>query len=253
MKYFWIYTVLVLFTLSSCKKTPSKSSDISKQLKVEQIDFEYFTSKSKLNFQTPQQSAKVTLNIRMKKDSIIWMSVRKLSFEGVRVLITKDSVFIINRLERSYFACDIAALGKKINFDVNLSMIQAMILGNVLPIKSEYAAPIKKKERFMVVQDANEFLINNYISRTNNKLTEIQAVKKGTEDKLHITYDDFKVLGKYLFPYKAKSSIDFTFKEEKQHNDFEIEHNKVSFSSEKISFPFNRPSKYRQKPCEKTN
>jgi hypothetical protein len=252
MTRFWIFLLLVLFTLASCTKKPSKSSDISKQLTVEQIDFDYFSAKSKLDFKTPQQSAKVTLNIRMKKDSIVWMSVRKLSFEGLRVLITKDSAFIINRLEKTYFACDINALSEKINFEVNLGMIQAMILGNILPIESEYAAPVKKKEQFMVAQDAELFLIKNYISRITNKLSEVKAVKKGTDEKLHITYDNFKTVGQYLFPHKAKSSIDFIFKEKEEHNEFEIEHSKVLISNEKLSFPFSRPSKYTQKSCDKT-
>lgn len=251
MNYFYLSIFLLLFTLSGCKKTPAKSSDISKQLKVEQIDFDYFTSKAKLNFQTPQQAAKVSLNIRMKKDSIIWMSVRKLGFEGLRVLITKDSAFIANRLDRTYFACDMASLSKKVNFEMNLNIIQAMILGNILPIEAQYAAPQKKKDRFMVSQEANLFMITNYISRINNKLVEVEATKKGTQDKLHISYDDFKTVGKYLFAFKAKSSIDFIFKEEQQHNDFEIEHSKVLFSNEKLTFPFSISSKYTKKSCDK--
>ena len=38
--------------------------------------------------------------VRMQTDSALWVTVRKFGFEGARALVTRDSVTLVNRLER---------------------------------------------------------------------------------------------------------------------------------------------------------
>ena len=64
------------------------------------LNFTTFYGKAKADFSSERASGNVTVYIRMQKDSVIWISITgPLNIEGARVLITPDSVKIINKLE----------------------------------------------------------------------------------------------------------------------------------------------------------
>ncbi|MCK9163521.1 MAG: DUF4292 domain-containing protein [Bacteroidales bacterium] len=67
--------------------------------------------------------------LRMVKDSAIWLSVGKFGFEGIRILMTKDSVWVLNKLEREYFAGDYDFFRRVIGLRVSYDMAQGLLLG----------------------------------------------------------------------------------------------------------------------------
>ncbi len=85
-------------------------------------------------------------NIRILKDSIIWISVRSLNIEGARLLITQDSVRFINRIDNNYFTGEVSSLKTLFNIDINYNTLQALLTnsffyypdnnGNVEPSKT---------------------------------------------------------------------------------------------------------------------
>lgn len=67
--------------------------------------------------------------IRIIKDSAIWISLGKFGFEGVRALLTKDSVKMINKLERQFFAGNYKFVHDMLGFTLNYDMVQSLLLG----------------------------------------------------------------------------------------------------------------------------
>lgn len=96
---------------------------------LQQPDYEFIEGKAKVNFSSTYGSGRGTLYLRTIKDSIIWMAVKKLSVEAGRVLITQDSVFMINRLEKSYQKHALASIHEKYGLPGNFAYIQSLILG----------------------------------------------------------------------------------------------------------------------------
>ena len=45
-------------------------------------------------------NVKFSMTVRMREDSAFWFSLRKFGFEGARGLVTADSVYVLNRLQR---------------------------------------------------------------------------------------------------------------------------------------------------------
>lgn len=72
----------------------------------------------------------VTANINMQQGEIISVSVKKLGFEVARLTVSKDSILLLNRLERSYVLYDMEGFGKFIGFPVDLKLLQNMLMGN---------------------------------------------------------------------------------------------------------------------------
>src|SRR5678815_2230499 len=74
------------------------------QLLANKIEFETFSAKINTDYEgSDGKKYDVNVFIRMKKDSLIWISVNgALGIEGMRVLIDKDSVRILNKLDKEY-------------------------------------------------------------------------------------------------------------------------------------------------------
>lgn len=132
--------IIVSFSLLSCKttKTVIKPVNLKKEtpeflfdrLIHQQFQADWLSAKGKLRYEDPYQSASATVNIKMKKDSLIWMNIKKLGIEAARVKITTDSIYIINRIHNEYSIHGLDYLEKRYNLPATLSMIQTLLLGN---------------------------------------------------------------------------------------------------------------------------
>ena len=94
-----ILLLVVVLALGSCSKRGAiftRTVDRN-ELNVQQLDFDYLSIKSKVELLQPNKTTKVTALIRMKQDSLIWFNLSgALGVQGMRGMITQDSVVIIN-------------------------------------------------------------------------------------------------------------------------------------------------------------
>lgn len=96
----------------------------------------------------------------MRRDSIIWMNVKKLGIEAVRVQITKDSVYLIDRINNQYAIKSIDFLTEKFNLPANFSTLQALLLGNPIFFTKELVA--SQDELNYQLKGKNDHLENEY-------------------------------------------------------------------------------------------
>ncbi len=79
--------------------------------------------------------------IRMRKDSIVWISMTAImGVEVLRVKVDTDSVWIINRLEKSYIAEPLDSLSAQLDMPLSLPLVQALLLDNnegVPPVENQ--------------------------------------------------------------------------------------------------------------------
>ena len=68
--------------------------------------------------------------IRIRHDSVMWASVSTLGMEVVRLKMTSDSVWIINRFENSYLSEPIDLATYALNMPISFALVQAMLLDN---------------------------------------------------------------------------------------------------------------------------
>lgn len=70
-------------------------------------------------------------HVRMKKDSAIFISVAPLlGIEIARVLLTPDSVKIVNRIDNTFFVGDYQFIHDFLNTYLDFHMLQALLVGN---------------------------------------------------------------------------------------------------------------------------
>lgn len=113
------YLPLLVLLIVSCKArkfntpvvvTPVKTDTINQTKALTAADlltstlkpWTYFSSKADIEYTSGDKNINAGSNIRMYKDSLIWISVNMFGIEGARILINKDSMVMLDKLNRQY-------------------------------------------------------------------------------------------------------------------------------------------------------
>lgn len=263
MNKYFLWFFMIVFLLASChKKKVIKSMSepeykvevkrkIRKLIKAKQADFNYLNCKSKIEFHDGVENFNANANIRVKKDSLIWISITAtLGIEAARCLLTKDSIYFINKLQKEYYCYSYQGLKKRFNFDINYNIIESVLYGNipfqVLEFDSSYDCV---DTNFTITkQNREEIIIDNYIKNSTLELHRIELMQKETSDKLSIIYDDFQKLDSTnFFAFLNKISISYQNRNGFQNFYIGLEHQKVETGNRDLKFPFNVKQKFERK------
>lgn len=133
------------------KKRSSKF--LVKQLATKELDVEWLSARARINFKDAAQTRNFTANIRMRKDSVIWMNVKKLNVEAFRILITTDSIYVIDRLEKEYYIKDLKLVEEKFNFPGQFQALQTAILGNSYFFDNQKLAATISNQQYQLTGD----------------------------------------------------------------------------------------------------
>ena len=107
--------------------------DLLDSVALTQNDFVWFTGKAKVKYNDGDRSQNFTANIRMKKDSIIWISITSLmGIEAARITIDQDSIRILDRLKKRYVVEPSSKSDQYLPFDLDLGLVQNLLAGNFL-------------------------------------------------------------------------------------------------------------------------
>lgn len=214
------------------------------KVKINEIDFKYLKAKSKIAIIKDGKTENVGANIRIKKDSIIWLSVTYGVFgEVARALITKDSAFIFalnqKTLKREYHKYSFSELSQEYNFDLNFNIIQSAIIGSQ-PIKKKYKLS-KDKGFFLLKQKEGRVTIDNYVGEVDRKLKKIMLEDElPTKRKMTLDFENFTTLNQYLFPYTSVLTLDVQSPDDQKFYQtlIQLKHTKVELLEVPLEFPF---------------
>lgn len=83
----------------------------------------------------------LTGQLRMRNDSIVWLSVTAtMGVEVLRAKVNNDSVWILNRMEKTYLAEPLDSLCAKVGMPLSLPLVQTLLLDNnegVPPVENQ--------------------------------------------------------------------------------------------------------------------
>ena len=115
--------LLVIVSCASRKRTVSPTKPQA---------FKWMTSK--LSIQAESDSLafdNLSGQLRMRKDSLIWISVTgAMGVEALRAKISSDSVWMVNRMEKTYLAEPLDSIASQFNIPLNFPLIQTLLLDN---------------------------------------------------------------------------------------------------------------------------
>ena len=147
-----VFSSFLLLAFFSCSPKISKKGGLAEDdnpslfLKKAILAPEWMEGKCQLQMESEDSNLSGQGIIRIRRDSAIWVSLRKLGFEVGRALILKDSFFYLNRLNNVFEAHPISFIKEKYQLPGDFLHLQALLLGN---------API---------DDSSDFIITNKVS-----------------------------------------------------------------------------------------
>jgi hypothetical protein len=215
--------------------------------KVDEIDYEYLSSKSKFKYKNENQLINATLNTRIKKNEKIWFSIRAgLGIEFFRGLITKDEFQLIDRVNKRVIISTPKIIEKEFKIKLDFEQIESILVGNLLYKISESDKILREGNIYKIIQQNQSIQTQNIVSIKTSKIEKLILFDEFTNYLLTVDYDDFKPLGKLLFPVKhSYTSISYTDNTSVPViTNIIFKYNKVSRTNKALKFPFKIPSKY---------
>ena len=126
IKIAFLSMVLLTTSCGSHKKTVTPEQPTS---------FEWLTANMAIQAEYNGQSFNdLSGQLRMRKDSIVWLNVTAtMGVEVLRAKISNDSIWILNRLEKTYLAEHVDSLDQQIGplFGLRLPFAQFVLLDNI--------------------------------------------------------------------------------------------------------------------------
>lgn len=211
------------------------------------INFTAFSGKVDVDYQDGEgKKYDVNAHLRMHTDSVIWISITAmLGIEALRVLITKDSVKLLDKQNKIYTARSVAYLQELTALPLDLRTLQDLLIGNPVFLDPTILS-YSKSENTITLQSLGDwfkslisFSIKDY-SVTNSKLDDLDPQRNRTCFLAYSDYDSKKDDKGNRFNFSSKRSINVS---EKKKLGIKLDFKQSDFN-EKLTFPFTIPKNY---------
>lgn len=197
MRFFVLAALGLLMLIPACsrKKTGTEkplrnrsSNNILNNYEEQIFTFDYLSLRVSADVKTPKESQGFKINLRMKSDSIIWMSISPLmGIEMLRAQITPDSVKYVSKVpgDRHFFLGTLSQLATVTQSDLDFSMLQSILVGNAVQLDAD-------EDRFATRIDDRDYVLFSRYNRKLKKVVGNDEKKFDPDDSLEISVTDKK-------------------------------------------------------------
>lgn len=169
MKRHHIYFILFIGFFSGCKSTittthiktnikPLNIRQIIKNQDHANLNMQTVLAKIKVKYITAKKTQNITAKMRIKKDSIIWISLTAIGGIPIaKMVITPNNVRYYEKLDKTFFDGDFSLLNHWLKTDLNFNKIQNLL----------FAQPVTKIESGTFLADISE---KSYLLRSKKRI-----------------------------------------------------------------------------------
>jgi hypothetical protein len=211
MKYFNILFVGIILLTSACKtakKTPPTApptapvnaplsiTTVLEKMKTNYIDFERLNGDVSVDYKGKPMNISVSSAVRWRRDSVIWMNVKKMGFAVARVQVTSDSVFVINYIQDNYVAKNISYVEKNFGVPLDFAILQDILLGNPVFLTDKTKLILEKpNEGDVILRGADTRWKATYrLDATSFLIKEMIFEEPAAKRTLKISYKNYAIL-----------------------------------------------------------
>ena len=267
----FITAALLMFFFSSCKSTKNIQAAISKkdsaavvitetssedslniirnavsELHKKHTDFKTFSAKIKVEYQDSKgKQPGITAFVRMIKDSVIWISgyATVFNIEAFRTKITKDSVVVIDKINKEVQRRSIDYLQEVTQIPFDFYTLQDLLIGNPIFLTDSVISYKETESKILIATVDSNFkhlltLTKPANNITHSKLDDLDISRNRTAD---ITYDEFEEKNGRVFSTYREITVS-----EKNKLDIQLNYKQYDFDKE-IQLNFNIPKNYKSR------
>lgn len=208
------------------------------------VDFQTFSGHVHVHFQSSDgRDYEFNAVLHIKKDSVIWASINAaLGFEAFRLMITPDSVKIMERMKKIVRLRSVSYLQEQVHLPVNFKTLQDLLMGNPIFLDTGsvlyYRTETKGLSLFCLGTFFTNFLtLNPDGTPQHSKLDDTDPLRARTCD---MTFGDYNYSGVVPFSTYRKISV-----AERGKVDIEMGYKQFKFN-EVLNYPFSIPKNYKR-------
>ncbi len=223
-------------------------------------------------YEGPDEKASFRANLKSEKDKQILLTISKINIPLARLLLTPDSVRMVNYLKKEYLEEQYDYLSELVNMKLDFELVQSIISNDAFSYRDDpndndfrefvsyidsgmyILQSVKNRKLDKIEQKGKEHKIGRYLNKLGEddfivqylfvdpktfKIRKIVLDDQSNNRKVTVNFSDFEKVGRQLYP----GNIDIHFASPEKDLSMKIKLSK--FSTEKNqSFNFNIPDKY---------
>lgn len=239
-------TQLVIKTQPVNNDSLKGASDILKLLKQNRINFTTFSAKIKVQYEDYKgNQPDFNAFVRLYKDSVLWISINAtfLSIEAFRILITKDTVIILNKLNKQVEHHSFNYIEDIAHIPLNFATLQDIIIGNPVYVGDSIVS-YRQTENHILLGTASALFKNLLTISADNNLLErskLDDIDVGQNRTADLSYGEYEKNNGFYFATYREITV-----AEKTKVDISLNFKQYDFNKE-LSFPFSIPRNYKTK------
>lgn len=250
--YKYILLISLVITFFGCRSAKSlttagavkesiSAKQIIKENQKQTATFNTLQAKVKIDYIEGERSNGVSVNLRIEKDKVIWLSA---PFGVARAMITPEKVRYYNKLENEYFDGGYALLSELLGVELDFSKVQNLLMGETLFNLKDETYLASNNEVSYILQPENQqvlFEIFYLMNPGHFKLDSQQLSQPLKKRFLEVDYKTYQLVNKQIFP----EMMSIVALEKSDQVKIDLEFKSVSINEE-VRFPFEIPSEYKE-------
>lgn len=223
----------------------AEAREIREKVNANRVTFETFTADVKMDFEDDRgkKGSNLGVNIRMQRDSAIWVRIGgPLNVEGARILITRDSIKVTNRLEGTVMLRSTAEGQELMKLNMSLAELQDLLVGNPVFLGDTVEQVVRTQSVVSFVSKMQQLVSQFNVFADDYSVQQVKITDadeaKATPRVVELTYGDFRTVEGRKLAFQRKIYV-----EEKQVMKVALDFRKMEFNKP-VSFPFPIPASY---------
>jgi hypothetical protein len=241
-------------TVPSLKKENVRT--LAAKIKSNELNYKWISAHTSVDMDIDSEHYSFSGNLRMRKDSLIWMSISKLGIKVAQIMLTEDSAMRIDYIHDVYSKGDYSFINSKLDNDVDFEMVQSVMAGSSMEFyndtskmksyfdgKQYIISTIRKRHLKRVLyrnkpfhsKDDGQFI---FLDPVDFHITHVRVEDFVNHRTFDAFYSDYQKVDSVMFP----CHIQYTIKAEKLIK-VDMQYKKVAFKTTEET-PFTIPKKY---------
>jgi hypothetical protein len=178
-------------TTGRCKLDFKNSKALSKYVKENEFDFVWVMAKANVETRIDGKEESFDIKVNVRKDSAMLITIQYLlGIQVAKILITKDSVKMVNYIQKNYFKGDFAYINDVLNADLDFNVLQAVLFGN----SAEFYEDDELKLKPVTDRENCHYLLSTERKRRLRRLQSGDNELKKALQILTLNPDNYKII-----------------------------------------------------------
>lgn len=243
-------------TLGKCRIDFKNAKSLSRHIRDNELKYDWLLLKSNVTTLFEGEDKSFDAKVRVRKDSLMLITIELLTIDFAKVLISKDSIKMVDYHHKKYFRGDFAYINDLLDADLDFNVIQSILIGNAAEFTEDddklnsvtdrencvYKLSTERRKHLRRIQQGTEDLKKALqimtLDPANFKITKNEFIDPSNNRSFTATYTDFKNKDSVYAPYNVNIDI----RAERNMN-IKIEYVRIE-KNKPQKFQFSIPAKY---------